>query len=92
MELINLKGSGSNRSSCLSFNGFGIVANGSTVIDKIHHIDRGYENIIEKLSACGAVMKGFRMDNIFFYEHTEFLTKFSNFKNKRSLEMTLWVC
>ena len=35
----------------------GLVANGSTVIDKIHHIDRGYENIIEKLSACGAVIE-----------------------------------
>jgi len=35
----------------------GLVANGNTVIDKIHHIDRGYENIIEKLTACGAVIK-----------------------------------
>ena len=35
----------------------GLVANGNTVIDKIHHIDRGYENIIQKLTACGAVIK-----------------------------------
>lgn len=35
----------------------GLVAKGNTVIDKIHHIDRGYENIIEKLSACGAVIE-----------------------------------
>ena len=32
----------------------GLVAKGTTIIDKIHHIDRGYENIIQKLSACGA--------------------------------------
>ena len=32
----------------------GLVAKGSTIIDKIHHIDRGYENIIGKLTACGA--------------------------------------
>ena len=32
----------------------GLVAEGNTVIDKIHHIDRGYENVIEKLTACGA--------------------------------------
>ena len=32
----------------------GLVAEGQTVIDKIHHIDRGYENLIAKLTACGA--------------------------------------
>ena len=35
----------------------GLVADGTTIIDKIHHIDRGYENIIEKLTACGATIK-----------------------------------
>ena len=35
----------------------GLVAKGNTVIDKIHHIDRGYENIIGKLTACGALIK-----------------------------------
>ena len=35
----------------------GLVAEGHTVIDKIHHIDRGYENIIDKLTACGALIK-----------------------------------
>ena len=28
----------------------GLVANGHTIIDKIHHIDRGYEDIIQKLN------------------------------------------
>ena len=35
----------------------GLIADGQTEIDKIHHIDRGYENIIEKLTVCGAVIK-----------------------------------
>ena len=35
----------------------GLVAEGDTTIDKIHHIDRGYEGIIEKLTACGALIK-----------------------------------
>ena len=34
-----------------------LVAKGNTVIDKIHHIDRGYEDIIGKLTACGAVIR-----------------------------------
>ena len=35
----------------------GLVAEGQTEIDKIHHIDRGYEDIINKLTACGALIK-----------------------------------
>ena len=32
----------------------GLVAKGQTVIDKIYHLDRGYEDLIGKLTACGA--------------------------------------
>src|SRR4030088_1209470 len=32
----------------------GLVANGETIIDRVYHIDRGYERIVEKLSAVGA--------------------------------------
>ena len=32
----------------------GLVAEGETVIDRIYHIDRGYESIEEKLTQCGA--------------------------------------
>jgi UDP-N-acetylglucosamine 1-carboxyvinyltransferase len=32
----------------------GLVASGETVIDRVYHIDRGYERIVEKLSALGA--------------------------------------
>jgi UDP-N-acetylglucosamine 1-carboxyvinyltransferase len=31
-----------------------LVARGETVIDRVYHIDRGYERIVEKLSALGA--------------------------------------
>ena len=31
-----------------------LVAGGETVIDRVYHIDRGYERIVEKLSAVGA--------------------------------------
>jgi UDP-N-acetylglucosamine 1-carboxyvinyltransferase len=32
----------------------GLVASGETVIDRVYHIDRGYERIVEKLSGVGA--------------------------------------
>lgn len=35
----------------------GLVADGETVIDRIYHLDRGYENIEEKLSGLGAKIK-----------------------------------
>ena len=35
----------------------GLIANGSTVIDRIYHIDRGYECIEEKLQQLGASIR-----------------------------------
>ncbi|MCP5417359.1 MAG: UDP-N-acetylglucosamine 1-carboxyvinyltransferase [Chromatiaceae bacterium] len=35
----------------------GLVAHGETVVDRIYHIDRGYENIEEKLAALGAQIR-----------------------------------
>jgi len=35
----------------------GLVAEGQTLIDRIYHIDRGYDNIEEKFSALGAVIR-----------------------------------
>jgi UDP-N-acetylglucosamine 1-carboxyvinyltransferase len=32
----------------------GLIAEGETVIDRIYHLDRGYETIEAKLSALGA--------------------------------------
>ena len=35
----------------------GLVAEGETTIDRIYHLDRGYENIEAKLSALGASIR-----------------------------------
>ena len=35
----------------------GLVADGETIIDRIYHLDRGYENIEEKLSGLGAKIR-----------------------------------
>ena len=35
----------------------GLVADGDTVVDRIYHIDRGYENIEEKLGGLGAQIR-----------------------------------
>jgi len=32
----------------------GCIAHGETIVDRIYHIDRGYERIEDKLSALGA--------------------------------------
>jgi UDP-N-acetylglucosamine 1-carboxyvinyltransferase len=32
----------------------GLAAEGETVIDRVYHLDRGYERLEEKLAACGA--------------------------------------
>jgi UDP-N-acetylglucosamine 1-carboxyvinyltransferase len=38
----------------------GLVASGETIIDRVYHIDRGYERIEEKLNALGARVKRVR--------------------------------
>jgi len=35
----------------------GLVAKGDTVVDRVYHIDRGYENIEEKLGVLGAKIR-----------------------------------
>jgi len=35
----------------------GLVAEGETVVDRIYHIDRGYQNIEEKLAGLGAQIR-----------------------------------
>jgi UDP-N-acetylglucosamine 1-carboxyvinyltransferase len=32
----------------------GLVADGQTVVSDVHHIDRGYQDFVESLSALGA--------------------------------------
>ncbi len=38
----------------------GLVAEGETIVDRVYHIDRGYERIEEKLSAVGARIRRVR--------------------------------
>ncbi|WP_193183315.1 UDP-N-acetylglucosamine 1-carboxyvinyltransferase [Nisaea sediminum] len=35
----------------------GLAADGVTEVNRIYHLDRGYENLVEKLRACGADIK-----------------------------------
>lgn len=35
----------------------GLAAQGETIVNRIYHLDRGYERLEEKLSACGAVIE-----------------------------------
>ncbi|HRC27008.1 MAG TPA: UDP-N-acetylglucosamine 1-carboxyvinyltransferase, partial [Alphaproteobacteria bacterium] len=35
----------------------GLVAEGETTVNRIYHLDRGYERIVEKLAGCGAVIE-----------------------------------
>ena len=34
-----------------------LAAEGETIVDRIYHIDRGYENIDKKLSSLGAMVE-----------------------------------
>ncbi len=38
----------------------GLAAQGETVINRVYHLDRGYETIVEKLVACGAIVERLR--------------------------------
>jgi UDP-N-acetylglucosamine 1-carboxyvinyltransferase len=38
----------------------GLVADGETVINRVYHLDRGYERLEEKLAACGARIERLR--------------------------------
>jgi UDP-N-acetylglucosamine 1-carboxyvinyltransferase len=35
----------------------GLVAEGETTVNRIYHLERGYEKLVEKLSACGATLR-----------------------------------
>jgi len=38
----------------------GLAAQGETIVDRVYHIDRGYEKIEEKLRSVGADIERFR--------------------------------
>ena len=35
----------------------GLVASGETIVERIYHLDRGYENIEQKLGNVGAIIE-----------------------------------
>jgi len=35
----------------------GLVAEGKTTVNRLYHLERGYERLVEKLNACGADIK-----------------------------------
>ena len=42
----------------------GLVADGATTVHRIYHLDRGYENLVEKLQACGADIERLKSTDI----------------------------
>lgn len=38
----------------------GLAAEGETIVNRVYHLDRGYEHLEEKLSACGATIERLR--------------------------------
>ncbi len=41
----------------------GLAARGETVVNRVYHLDRGFERLEEKLSACGANIRRIREDD-----------------------------
>ncbi len=39
----------------------GLVAEGETIVNRLYHLDRGYENLEEKLNGCGAHVERFEV-------------------------------
>ena len=35
----------------------GLAATGTTMVNRVYHLDRGYDRLVEKLSACGAAIE-----------------------------------
>jgi UDP-N-acetylglucosamine 1-carboxyvinyltransferase len=42
----------------------GLAAEGITEVNRIYHLDRGYEHLVQKLSACGAKISREKADGI----------------------------
>ena len=38
----------------------GLAAEGETLLNRVYHLDRGYERVEEKLAACGAEIERLR--------------------------------
>ncbi|MBT5810689.1 MAG: UDP-N-acetylglucosamine 1-carboxyvinyltransferase, partial [Rhodospirillaceae bacterium] len=40
----------------------GLAADGDTIVNRVYHLDRGYERLEEKLAACGAEVERIKGD------------------------------
>ena len=40
----------------------GLAASGETTINRIYHLDRGYENLVSKLKSCGAIIDQWELE------------------------------
>lgn len=40
----------------------GLVADGETIINRVYHIDRGYDKLEQKLNAVGADIQRIKLD------------------------------
>jgi UDP-N-acetylglucosamine 1-carboxyvinyltransferase len=40
----------------------GLAARGETVVNRVYHLDRGFERLEEKLGACGAIIRRLKDD------------------------------
>jgi len=43
----------------------GLVAQGTTTISRVYHLDRGFENLEDKLSQCGAMIERFSCSRVY---------------------------
>ncbi len=41
----------------------GLAAEGETTVNRVYHLDRGYERVEEKLAACGADIERIRAED-----------------------------
>jgi UDP-N-acetylglucosamine 1-carboxyvinyltransferase len=41
----------------------GLAARGETIVNRVYHLDRGFENLEGKLSACGANVRRLKGDS-----------------------------
>ena len=40
----------------------GLAAEGETIVNRVYHLDRGFERLEEKLGACGAQVRRLKGD------------------------------
>jgi len=52
----------------------GLAAEGETTVNRIYHLDRGYESLEQKLRACGAEIERLREDESTPHTHQETLS------------------